>query len=125
MRAALAVLLVLGLSGCAAGASSTTVDGVTVLSAPGGSGDQREGLIEGALNLDKGCLVIVDTEGVPHGLILPEPAMVIAGEDGLTVTVDGVDYGIHDAVRFSGGFSSSPQAPCDFRSYFTPNGVQE
>lgn len=123
MRFIPVALLALILTGCAAGVSSTTVDGVTVLSAPA-SDAQPEALLEGSLNVDKGCLVVVDAAGVPHGLILAEPAVVTATDGVVTVTVDGVQYGIHDEVSFAGGYGDTSIADCEFNSYFTVNGDQ-
>lgn len=121
MRLAVVALLALTLAGCSSGVSTTTVDGVSVLSAPAGTGDD---VIEGALNLDKGCLVIVDTSGVPHGLVLPGAADVVATDGAIEVTIAGAAYGIHDAVRFVGSFGDSTVQGCEFDSYFTPNEEQ-
>jgi hypothetical protein len=126
VRAALAALplLVLGLSGCAAGVSSTTVDGVTVLSQSRSSSEQREALFVGTLGVDKGCLMLVDEEGYPHGLVLPEAADVTVADGVVSVTIDGAAYGIHDEVRLGGGFSVASHSECAFDDYFEPNGQQ-
>jgi len=123
VRIALGVALVLALSGCAASVDAQTVDGVIVLSTSSSS-EQRDAVVDGMLRIDKGCLVLVDTAGVPHGLILPAGAAADATAEGIEVTIDGTRYHVHDSVRFSGGFGSTRHADCEYDDYFEPNGVQ-